>query len=182
MTASSDSSHSPVSFGSMSGSWVGRPSLMIEKRSRPEATLVLNFDLGAPFGRPVLWVARRRRAAPASAVSPGDRGTPGSAAEVSHSSFHRLLREGAASSLLGSNECESGHIGARTGARAALESDHRTVTHPIRRTALARPDTLPVPHSGLPCPPNPATGRSTGWQSRHFEVECKAVRNGGVTG
>src|SRR5579859_3195011 len=46
MTASSDSSHSPVSFGSMSGSWAGRPSLMIEKRSRPEATLVLHFVLG----------------------------------------------------------------------------------------------------------------------------------------
>jgi hypothetical protein len=37
--SSKDSSHSLVSSGSMSGSWVGSPSLMIEKRWRPrEAT------------------------------------------------------------------------------------------------------------------------------------------------
>src|SRR3954463_3964667 len=33
-TASRDSSHSAVSAGSMSGSWLGSPSLMMEKRSR----------------------------------------------------------------------------------------------------------------------------------------------------
>src|ERR1700685_1125774 len=36
--SSNDSSHSLVSSGSMSGSWVGSPSLMMEKRWRPEAT------------------------------------------------------------------------------------------------------------------------------------------------
>ena len=37
-TVSNDSTHSRVSSGSMSGSWLGRPSLMIEKRWLPEAT------------------------------------------------------------------------------------------------------------------------------------------------
>ena len=37
-TLSNDSTHSRVSSGSVSGSWVGSPSLMMENRWRPEAT------------------------------------------------------------------------------------------------------------------------------------------------
>ncbi len=37
-TVSNDSIHSRVSSGSMSGSWVGSPSLMMGNRWRPEAT------------------------------------------------------------------------------------------------------------------------------------------------
>ncbi len=52
-TPSNESTHSLVSSGSVSGNWVGSPSLMMEKRWRPTATSILPSALvaaGVPPG------------------------------------------------------------------------------------------------------------------------------------
>src|SRR5215472_10773275 len=72
-TSSKDSTHSLVSSGSMSGSWVGSPSLMIEKRWRPEATGDSSHSAGRALGL-VGWV--RHGIADAVAVGPVQSGCP----------------------------------------------------------------------------------------------------------